>query len=482
MLAFNERSAAGATTASPAEVAVLVVVDGQIVAADPKARRLVGAKARRQVVGRDVSDFLAPGWTGTEPTVDMRPELATMVRLDGRLEVVECTSTPERWEGREATRLSLWRLVTDPVRIRQIATGLAVLTADAVIVADTRFGIRSFSPAAEALYRSSEADVLGRGLTDVVTVTSSGAGRELGSVLQQLRCRGYWHGRAVQRRRHGGCFAAHLTATVVRDGGGKDVGTVWVVRPSDAGDDPLDRLVADEGALAAEIPRALARREFTVRYQPIIGLETHRVVELQASLHWRHPDRGLLPAGYVLGRAAPAGATSALTRLLIEDISRQRWRWSRSGDGMAVAVAVNLSAAQLADERVPGWLASALAEPATRGWIEVPEADLATDIHVMAERLRQCDGLGLAVAVDDFGIGYPSLPSLRRLPVRRLKTPAGLLSPALMVLAGELGVDVVATDVDNPDDLDRARQLGCRFGQGDLLGRAQPPEQLRLGS
>jgi EAL domain-containing protein (putative c-di-GMP-specific phosphodiesterase class I) len=190
-------------------------------------------------------------------------------------------------------------------------------------------------------------------------------------------------------------------------------------------------------------------------------------------LHWRHPDRGLLPAGYFLGRAVPAGAASALTRLLLEDISRQRWRWSRSGDGMAVAV--NLSAAQLADERVPGWLTSALAEPATGGWIEVPEADLATDIHVMAERLRECDRLGLAVAVDDFGIGYPSLASLRRLPVRRLKTPAALLSPALMALAGEL-------DVDNPADLDRARRLGCRFGQGDLLGRAQPPEQLRPGS
>jgi PAS domain S-box-containing protein len=482
MLAFNERFAAGAHATSPAEV---IVVDGEIVAADSQARRLIGARTRRQVVGRDLSDFLAPGWTGADPTVDVRAEVATVVRLDGELEVVEWSSAPERWEGREAARLSFRPLATDPVRIRQLATGLAVTTDDAVVVADTRFGIRSFSPAAEELYRCRETDVLGRGLTDLIRVAPSGADRELGAVLQQLRRRGCWHGRAVQRRPAGGPFAAHLTANVVRDGGGKDLGTVWVIRRSDLDDDPFERAVVVDRDLDAEIPGALTRGEFTVRYQPMVALETLRVVGVEASVHWRHPDRGLLPPAYFFPGAVRVGLASALTRLLVGAAGRQQGRWASSGG--AIPMAVKLTADQLHRDRVPDRLASALAGPLSpsdpasppgNGWIEVAESALATDLHGTGERIRHCARRGLGIAVDDFGTSYAALAALRRLPVQRLKTSAKRISPSLMALAAELGVDVVATGVDTAAELDRVRRLGCPLGQGDLLGRAQPPEQL----
>jgi PAS domain-containing protein len=236
MLAFNEGAALRAAERSRSEIGVLTVIDGRIVAADAGTYRLLGSTSARQVLGRHLADFIAPGLADAAPPDEARAELITVVRLDGELMISEWSARPSRWKGRDVTRFTLWPVDGDPRRIERLATGCAS-PADAVITADVHFGIRSFSSRAEQLYRRREPDVLHRCLTDVLTI-GNGFDRELDVAVGQLRRSGHCDGRAVQRRSDGGRFPALVTATVVRDAGGRDLGTVWVVRVTSGAGSP----------------------------------------------------------------------------------------------------------------------------------------------------------------------------------------------------------------------------------------------------
>ena len=234
MLAFNGGEAQRAAELSRYESAVLTVVGGRIVAADGPACRLVGAAATHQVIGRHLADFVAPGWADGPPPAETRSHLVSLVRLDGELLVSEWRSRPSRWNGRTAMRFALWPLNGDPRRIELLVTGGAT-PAEAVVTADRRFGIRSFSARAEELFGQREPDVLHRCITDVLSV-GDGFDAAFAALVDQLRRTGRWQGRAVQRRADGGRFPALVSATVVRDIGGRDLGTVWDVRvTSEAG-------------------------------------------------------------------------------------------------------------------------------------------------------------------------------------------------------------------------------------------------------
>jgi PAS domain-containing protein len=236
MLAFNGGAALRAAERSQSEIGVLTLADGRIVAADAGTRRLLGATAARQVLGRPLADFVAPGSADAGPPDEARADLITVVRLDGELMVSEWSARPSCWKGREVTRFTLSPVDGDPRRIERLATGCAS-PADAVITADIHFGIRSFSSGAEQIYRRREADVLHCCLTDVLTIGNS-FDRELDLAVHRLRRSGRWDGRGVQRRSDGGRFPALVSATVVRDAGGRDLGTVWVIRVTSGAGSP----------------------------------------------------------------------------------------------------------------------------------------------------------------------------------------------------------------------------------------------------
>ncbi len=236
MLAFNGGAAPRAAKLSRDEPAVLTVIGGRIVAADGPACRLVGAAATHQLIGRHLADFVAPGWADGPPPAETRSQLVTVVRLDGELLVSEWRSRPSRWRGRTATRFALWPLDGDPRRIERLVTGGAA-PAEAVVTADRRFGIRSFSARAEELFGQREPAVLHRCITDVLSV-GDGLDAALDGLVDQLRRTGRWQGQAAQRRSDGRRFPALVSATVVRDTGGRDLGTVWDVRVTSGAGSP----------------------------------------------------------------------------------------------------------------------------------------------------------------------------------------------------------------------------------------------------
>jgi diguanylate cyclase len=230
---------------------------------------------------------------------------------------------------------------------------------------------------------------------------------------------------------------------VVRDGGGRDVGTTWVVRPESAADaDAAGRAaVLAEDPLAAEIGRSLAAGHFTVRHRPMVDLASGAVVAVEARLQWRHPDRGLLPPETF---AAAAARSAGLAGRLLDAVAGGAPVTTDSG--RCLPVAVELSAAQISDPGLPGRVAAAVGTLRRAGglWIDVPETALAADVHRVADRLRRCEAVGASVGLSAFGAGFPSLAWLRRLPVRRLRAAAAQRSPELLALAAELGIAAVA--------------------------------------
>jgi diguanylate cyclase (GGDEF)-like protein/PAS domain S-box-containing protein len=253
---------------------------------------------------------------------------------------------------------------------------------------------------------------------------------------------------------------------------------------------------ADRGAtqvtlytLAATLPGALDRGEFTLRYQPLVRLAENRLRGVEVLLRWLHPRFGMLSPDHFIQLAEETGAILALGRwTLIRACEEVASRADLPDDLM---VSVNVSVRQLQHSTFVGDVLQALARsglPAHRLQLEVTESAVMTvEADGPLAVLRRLDHLGVRIAVDDFGTGYSNFVYLRRLPVHELKLDGGFLDglrpgsepdPAdlhvistVVELAHGLGLTVTAEAVETADQADRLRELGCDTGQGWHFGR-----------
>lgn len=239
--------------------------------------------------------------------------------------------------------------------------------------------------------------------------------------------------------------------------------------------------------LLGDLRVALGTAQLSVHYQPKIDLISGQVVGLEALLRWNHPVRGNIPPNLFIPIAERSGLIRTLTRYVLEMVLTQVAEWDRVKARFAyLPVAVNLSARNLVEsdfaEFVEDLLASHMVEP-SRLELELTESALIEDpvrTHQMLHRLSE---LGVTLAVDDFGTGYTSMAALESMPLTTLKIdrsfvvrmsddPAGVtLVRAMVELAHEFGLAVVAEGVEDEDVTDQLRALGCDVGQGFLWSR-----------
>jgi PAS domain S-box-containing protein len=207
--------------------ATLLLRGTTIISASPAGLTLLGAERESDVVGRDVFDFVAPGWVpgdidfGLEPATD----LTTVIQVDGTQVLTQLDSTPVMAGGIPALCLSLYDLDLDAARLRRLVAGSGHDADDALFVTDNDFRIQGFDAAAEALYGWSEDEVMGRWMVD--TVADPSAERHAPAVLAELARHGRWEGHCLQRARDGRGLWVRSSVSVLRDRGGRCVGTVW---------------------------------------------------------------------------------------------------------------------------------------------------------------------------------------------------------------------------------------------------------------
>lgn len=244
--------------------------------------------------------------------------------------------------------------------------------------------------------------------------------------------------------------------------------------------------------LENDLRRAVERGEFRLHYQPVVDAGTGAVASAEALLRWEHPALGLVPPARFIPVAEEAGLMVPIGAWVLRGACRQAAEWARSPAG-PLRVAVNVSAAQFGREDLVATVTAALEESGVDArWLELEltETLVMRDVAGTARQLRALRALGVSVAVDDFGTGFSSLAKLQSLPLDALKVdrsfverlaaiPSSLpLVRAVVTLARELGMRVVAEGVETAEQLTALRALGCDLVQGYLFARPAPPEAL----
>lgn len=243
--------------------------------------------------------------------------------------------------------------------------------------------------------------------------------------------------------------------------------------------------------LMAELPAAMAGDQLVVLYQPKVDLATGHVCGAEALVRWEHPTRGTLTPDVFLPLLERAGLMPALTLEVLERSLVQCGRWA--ADGLDLGIAVNLAAANLVDLTFPDRVDQLLCRhdvAASALTLEVTETIVGGDSPQVIDVLRRLRDIGVKLSLDDFGTGTSSLSFLRRLPVNELKIDKsfvlGMAEHAqdraivrtITQLAHDLGVLVVAEGIETPAVRDLLRADGCDRGQGFLIGRPMPADDL----
>ena len=244
--------------------------------------------------------------------------------------------------------------------------------------------------------------------------------------------------------------------------------------------------------LETDLRRALERNQFRLHYQPVVSLDTGRIVAVEALLRWEHPERGLVPPGDFIHVAEEAGIISEISRWVLEQACRQCQSWRREhGDDAPESVWVNLSMRQLAE----GGLARQVSEvlqslrfEAKRLTLEVTENLLVENVDVSLRTLSELHELGVRVFMDDFGSGHSSLGFLDRLAIDGIKIDRSFIGHlgagdrplqlvrTIVALVRGLGFIPIAEGVETEEQLRLLRDMGCEFAQGFHFSRAVPPD------
>ena len=249
----------------------------------------------------------------------------------------------------------------------------------------------------------------------------------------------------------------------------------------------------DRLAFETQLKKAAAERnQFVLHYQPRIALRDGRVTGVEALVRWVSPERGLVPPGQFIPLAEELGLISTIGNWVLRAAANQATQWRQAGLG-PIRVAVNISAQQFYAagflDELQAALQDAGLEPGALE-LEITETVMMKPIQHLAELLNSVRALGVLLSVDDFGTHYSSLAYLKRLPIHYLKIDRSFVHDipadeddvtivrAVIQLAHNLDMQVVAEGVENEAQLEFLRTEGCDEIQGYLVSRPVPAEQL----
>jgi diguanylate cyclase (GGDEF)-like protein/PAS domain S-box-containing protein len=236
---------------------------------------------------------------------------------------------------------------------------------------------------------------------------------------------------------------------------------------------------------------AIEGNEFRLQYQPIISLDSFRTIGFEALLRWNHPEMGLVPPVEFVAIAEEVGLMSAIGRWVLEQACRDASQWAAQEGFDVPFVSVNVSAQHLLCGSLVAEVDRVLAQfafPPSQLRIEVTETALITDIQNAQEVVLQLKEHGILVSIDDFGTGYAGLQYLRKLPVSTLKIDSSFVAligdgsdnfpQAIVTLAHELGLDVVAEGIETAEDASRLKAMMCESGQGFYFAKPLDPDEI----
>lgn len=254
----------------------------------------------------------------------------------------------------------------------------------------------------------------------------------------------------------------------------------------------MDAKAFEHIALENSLRRALERDELVIYYQPQASLSNGEITGLEALIRWEHPEFGLVLPSKFIPIAEDSGLIVPLGEWVIREACRQNKAWQDAGL-QPVPVAVNLSARQFFEKRLPETISEALSETGLSAkylTLEITESSTMHDVDYTTATLNRLKEMGIKIAMDDFGTGYSSLSYLKRFPLDMLKIDRtfvkgipndredAVIISAIVALAHNLELMVIAEGVETEDQLMFLRSLKCDEMQGFYLGRPVPAKEV----
>ena len=246
----------------------------------------------------------------------------------------------------------------------------------------------------------------------------------------------------------------------------------------------IDTVSTDHKFISRELPRAISANEMELFYQPIVASHGGRIVGVEALLRWTHATRGIIPPATFIPVAEQMGLMDTIAAFVLRRGLQEAKRWPDD-----VYVAVNLSPLQVRDRTIVDIVRSALLESAvapSRLVLEITEGVLIDNPDEMVTRIKDLHGLGVRVALDDFGSGYSNLGYLQRFPLDKLKIDksfvtalgrsanGGVVIQAIVALGRALGLSVLVEGVETEHQRVLLRLAGCDEMQGFLFAKPAP--------
>lgn len=237
--------------------------------------------------------------------------------------------------------------------------------------------------------------------------------------------------------------------------------------------------------LETDLRNALERQEFRVQYQPLVSLETGRIIGFEALIRWQHPQSGLLNPSQFIAAAEEAGLIARIFEWVLKTACGDLRQWQLQLPTLApITISVNLSGKQFNQPNLSDQIRQILQETsldASSLRLEITEGAIMDGAEGATQILWQLRDLGVQLSIDDFGTGYSSLGRLYQFPINGLKIDRSFVSQmtnaqensliveTIITLADNLGLDVTAEGVETADQLTQLRALQCQYGQGNFF-------------
>lgn len=238
--------------------------------------------------------------------------------------------------------------------------------------------------------------------------------------------------------------------------------------------------------LETDLRKAIELDEFRVYYQPLVCLETAKIIGFETLSRWQRPQ-GIVMPGEFIHVADEIGVTISINRQLMRESYEQLRRWQALFPSETpLTISANITAKQFALPDLPAQIAEVLRQTGVDPHcvdLEITENVAMADADRSAVILAELKALGVRLSIDDFGTGYSSLSRLQRFPVDILKIDRAFISSMeqdhetqeivriILLLAHNLGMKVVAEGIEREEHVTLLKELGCDMGQGYLFSR-----------
>jgi len=253
-------------------------------------------------------------------------------------------------------------------------------------------------------------------------------------------------------------------------------------------DDKMEAALNQRVLIEALLAEGIHKSQIVPYFQPFIDLESDQITGFEILARWEHPEHGLIMPVDFIPIAQDTGLLGALTLSILRQACVAAKNWPAH-----INMAINISPTDLSNEAMMKSFTEILHETGidpNRLEIEITESAFVEEVDDITSAIAKLKELGVSVSIDDFGTGYSSLHHLRILPFDKIKIDQSFVKDMetnpeskaivemIIGLGKSLGLPITAEGIEDGQNRDLLKELGCSLGQGYLFAKAVPAYQV----